>query len=467
MVSTVGVSVVFTDLVGSTELSTRVGAEAAERLRGVHFSLLRAPVLANGGREVKNLGDGIMAVFGGVGAALDAAVAMQQAFDRYNATGDGEALLIRVGVATGDCTEEDGDYFGEPVVQAARLCAKANAGQVLAPDVVRVLAPRGRHEFSALGELELKGIPEPVAAVEVLWHPAEAEPPEVIPLPDRLAVRYALRFVGRDAERDALRDAWKAASGGTRQVVLLSGEAGLGKTRLSTELAREVFDAGALVLYGRCDEEVARPYGPWAEALCHYVAHASDDELARHDTRSLSALVPGLRDRIRVEPAAVGGDGEQYVLFAAVTAMIATLAAARPVMIVLDDLHWADRGTLQLLRHLTGHATSDALLVLGTYRDTDIGADDPLTATLAALRREAGVERIGLVGLSDVDIVALMESTAGHEMDADGMHLSQMLRAETGGNPFFVGELLQHLAESGVIAQQDNGHNQHNHLNGG
>src|SRR4051794_38457297 len=176
MGSAVGVSVVFTDLVGSTELSTRVGAAAAEALRQVHFGLLRDALVPHGGREVKNLGDGIMAVFPGVGAALDAAVAMQQAFDWHNATSDGAALLIRVGVATGDCVEEDGDYFGEPVIQAARLCAKAEDGQILAPDVVRVLAPRGRHEFTPIGELDLKGLPEPFAAVEVVWHPVVVEP---------------------------------------------------------------------------------------------------------------------------------------------------------------------------------------------------------------------------------------------------------------------------------------------------
>src|SRR5258706_13790780 len=101
-----------------------------------------------------------MAVFPGVGAALDAAVAMQQAFDWHNATSDGAALVIRVGDATGDCVEEDGAYFGEPVIQAARLCAKADDGQILAPDVVRLLAPRGRHAFTTAGELDLKGLPE-------------------------------------------------------------------------------------------------------------------------------------------------------------------------------------------------------------------------------------------------------------------------------------------------------------------
>lgn len=320
MGAAVAVTVMFTDLVGSTELSTRVGAAESDRLRVTHFELLRAALSAHDGREVKNLGDGIMAVYSGIGAALDAAVTMQQGFDQHNRSSDGEDLVIRIGVATGDCTEDDGDFFGEPVIVAARLCSRAGDGQILAPEVVRLLAPRGSHEFAPVGNLELKGIPEPISTVEVVWHPAELDPAENTPLPDRLAIAYPFGFVGRNAERALLRDAWKAANAGERRVVLLSGEAGLGKTRLSTELAREVFDTGGLVLYGRCDEEMPSPYRPWVEALEHYVTHARDEALARLDPRALrevSVLVPAVRDRV---PAAAAsgrdpGDRDQYVLF--------------------------------------------------------------------------------------------------------------------------------------------------------
>ncbi len=462
MGSAVAVTVLFTDLVGSTELATRVGAAESDRLRVTHFDLLRVALSAYDGREVKNLGDGIMAVFSGIGAALDAAIAMQQGFDRHNRSSDGEDLLIRVGVATGDCSEDDGDYFGEPVIVAARLCAKAGDGQILAPEVVRLLAPRGSHEFTPFGILELKGIPEPVSTVEVVWHPNEIEPAEIVPLPDRLAISYPFGFVGRATERASLRDGWKAATAGERRVVLLSGEAGLGKTRLSTELAREAFDAGALVLYGRCDEEVPSPYRPWVEALEHHVMHATDEAFARLDPRALrevSLLVPAARDRLSnaAESDHDPGDLDQYVLFAAVTSLLMTLARERPVMIVLDDLHWADRGTLLLLRHVAAETLVARLLIIGTYRETDIGIDHPLTATLAALHRETGIERVGLVGLTDLEVLSLLEVTAGHEMDADGVGLAHALRNETAGNPFFVGEMLRHLAETGQIVQGTDG----------
>jgi hypothetical protein len=151
------------------------------------------------------------------------------------------------------------------------------------------------------------------------------------------------------------------------------------------------------------------------------------------------------------------GDLDQYVLFAAVTSLLTTLAAVRPVMIVLDDLHWADRGTLLLLRHVAAQTLGARLMIIGTYRETDIGVDDPLTATLAALHRESGIERMNLTGLSDLEVLSLLEATAGHEMDADGVGLAHALRIETAGNPFFVGEMLRHLAETRQIVQRDDG----------
>ena len=269
-------------------------------------------------------------------------------------------------------------------------------------------------------------------------------------------------FVGRDAEIDLLAKAWKQALAGERQVVLVAGEPGLGKSRLAAEVALAARDDGAMVLYGRCDDELTSPYRPWVEALGQYFTNAGDDDYTGLDARmlgELAVLVPAVRDRLADGVAAgrPGGDGDQYVLFAAVTALLTTLAEQQPVVVVLDDLHWADRGTLLLLRHVVGQISAASLLIVGTYRDTDVGVDDPLTATLAALRREPSVERVGLVGLSDIDIVSLLEATAGHDMGADGTRLAHALYNETGGNPFFVGELLRHLAETGVIAQQDDG----------
>ena len=126
-------------------------------------------------------------------------------------------------------------------------------------------------------------------------------------------------------------------------------------------------------------------------------------------------------------------------------------------MLILDDLHWADGPTLSLLRHVVTAGASMPVLVVGTYRDSDLSREHPLASLLADLHREQGVERLKLTGLEADDLLALMESAAGHEMDEDGRALAQAITRETAGNPFFAGELLRHLTESGAIVQQDGG----------
>src|SRR3954447_17118352 len=180
------VTVLFTDLVGSTALLSQVGEEVAEELRREHFGLLRGAIQPSSGREVKNLGDGLMVVFASAADGVAAAVEIQQAFEARNRHGD-HPLLVRVGLSLGDADVEAGDYFGVPVVESARLCALADGGEILSTDLVRLLAgTRGGYAFEALGEVDLKGIGHPVAACRVGWTPNRPSPGRP-PLPVRLA----------------------------------------------------------------------------------------------------------------------------------------------------------------------------------------------------------------------------------------------------------------------------------------
>ena len=185
----------------------------------------------------------------------------------------------------GEVSNEDGDYFGDPVVEAARLCSRCDTGQILATDLVRAMAGRrSRHECRSLGTLALKGLPVPVESIEVVWEPlGGSDPTEMVPLPARLAVHPSVGVVGRDTEVAAITDAVKqVGAGGGRQILLVSGEAGLGKTTVVAEAARSAFDAGACVLFGHCEEDLATPYQLFAEALGHYVTHAPEEQLAAH-----------------------------------------------------------------------------------------------------------------------------------------------------------------------------------------
>jgi class 3 adenylate cyclase/ActR/RegA family two-component response regulator len=184
-------TVLFTDLVGSTSAWAGLDRAAADRRRTRHFALMRGDLAAHGGREVKNLGDGLMAVFESVGASLACAGAMQRSF--HAARRGGEPMLgLRVGLATGDVTEEQGDAFGLPVIAACRLCALATADQVLLPAALRGLLGPDRHALRDAGVLELKGIGEPVPALELAWHEAGGDATRVVLADDATLVREGL-----------------------------------------------------------------------------------------------------------------------------------------------------------------------------------------------------------------------------------------------------------------------------------
>src|SRR5918912_2836422 len=229
MAPTETIAVLMTDLVGSTALASSVGPVAAEALRQEQFALLREAIDEAGGREVKNLGDGLMVVFGSASAAVESGVGMQQRIERRN-RGEEHQLGVRVGISVGEATSEGGDYFGTPVVEAARLCSHAGGGQVLVTDVVRHLgAGHTRHKFVPAGEIELRGLPEPVATAQVLWEPLDPGA-WALPLPARLRQLPPAGYVGRRPEREALAYLWGEARERERRVVFVSGEPGIGKT---------------------------------------------------------------------------------------------------------------------------------------------------------------------------------------------------------------------------------------------
>jgi tetratricopeptide (TPR) repeat protein len=279
-------------------------------------------------------------------------------------------------------------------------------------------------------------------------------------LPTRLDLHAP--FVGRTSEHAALAAALSASRrDGQRRVTLVSGEPGIGKSTLAARFAREAVADGAIALYGRCDEDLAVPYGPWAEAVSHACHYARTDLLRTHvDARGheLVPLVPDLGQLVDLPALRLRErDSDQYALFGAVVDLLDRLAARAPLVIVLDDLQWADRATLLLLRHFVGVDRASGALVVATYRDSDLSDADALVDTLVALYREPVVDRIPLTGLDAPSIYSLLEETAGHELDDDAVVLRDLLLAETDGNPYFVTETLRHLAETGAIAQGADG----------
>jgi class 3 adenylate cyclase/tetratricopeptide (TPR) repeat protein len=448
-------AILFTDLVESTALASSLGDAAYDELRRAHFAALRRAIDEAGGEEVKSLGDGVLAIFGSAADGLDCAVAIQQATDLQARTG--APVAVRVGLSLGDVSFEDADVYGTPVVEAARLVSVARGGQILATAVVQAVAGgRCTAPFIDLGLLELKGLAEPVATCEVAWKPV---PTPSLPLPAFLNDPERV-FVGRDPEIERLERCWRAAAAGTLRGALIAGEPGVGKTRLAAEIAACVHTAGATVLGGRCDEDLGVPYQPFVQALCHAVDHTAGENLPRRLGRygselarlvpELGELVPGLARPLQSDP-----ETERYRLFDAVAAWLAATSAEDPVLLILDDLQWAAKPTLLLLRHVLRSSEPMRLLVLATYRDTEVGRGHPLSEFLADLRRLDNVERISLSGLDEPSVADLLERRAGHELgDAKG-ELAGAIHRETEGNAFFVREVVRHLVETGKIRQEE------------
>jgi class 3 adenylate cyclase len=452
-------TILLTDLVGSTSLANSVGPARADQLRDEHFELLRDAIASSGGREVKNTGDGLMVAFSSASAAVQCAVAMQQLFERRYRDAE-QALHVRIGLAAGEATVKDGDYFGAPSIEAARLCAQATSDGVLISGMAKALAGRCEGvEFSSAGELELKGFPDPVEAFSVSWVPLAAEAGEPSgrwPLPALLRSVPPVKYVGRVEERAALEEAMRLARAGQRQVVLLSGEPGIGKTRLSSYAARDAHAEGFAVVWGGCTEELAVPYEPWIGVCSQLVESAPIELLGRHVERhkgELARLARNLEGRVTglAAPQSSDPETERFLLFNAVAGLLGEVAEMLPLCVVLDDLHWADAQSLALLKHLLRSSEQGSLQVIVTYRDSDLGKDHPLTAVLADLRSLQGVQRVALHGLGADEVAEIMTAVAGHELEADGIELAGQIAQETDGNPFFVGEILRGLSESGAL----------------
>jgi predicted ATPase len=355
------------------------------------------------------------------------------------------------------------------------VMGQAGPGQVLVSATVRELMAGSGLGFVDLGVRELKGFAErwrlfaldpatvrddddgadsprwtPTAEVEGRGEPG-------VPFPGLLSVGRSAGYVGREELLGRLEQARRQAAAGRCQAVLLCGEPGIGKTRTAAEVAQAAFDEGAIALYGRCDEEIGVPYQPFAEALDWYTGHVDQPVLGRHPGE-LIRLQPLLGSRLAGLAAPVSSDprSEEFLLFEATRSWLVELSRRQPVVLVLDDLHWASRPVLLLLRHVLRAAVAEGegvrLLVLGTYRDTELGRNHALAGVMADVRRLPDVEQLAMAGLSAVEVAELLSQAAGHELDDDGGRLAASLHAETEGNPFFVGEVLRHLAETGTVA---------------
>jgi DNA-binding winged helix-turn-helix (wHTH) protein/tetratricopeptide (TPR) repeat protein len=278
-----------------------------------------------------------------------------------------------------------------------------------------------------------------------------------IPGPPSLLATAEVDFVGREAELAQMQEVWERATSGRHQLLLVGGEPGIGKTRLALEFARLRAAEGNTVLVGYSDEENLVPYQPFIQSLAWYVRHCPEADLraqlaAIGGGAELGAFVPELRNRIPdlPSPSAIDPEGQRFRLFEAVAAMLAVASRARPMLLTFDDLHWADKPTLLLLRHVMRSARAASFTIVATYRQTELGRTHPLAEMLIMLRRESGVTRLVLRGLDIAHVRTLVDSIVGPNAPPQ---LPRVVLDSTDGNPFFATEVLLHLQETGAIAR--------------
>ncbi|MHB8574033.1 MAG: serine/threonine-protein kinase, partial [Dehalococcoidia bacterium] len=269
---------------------------------------------------------------------------------------------------------------------------------------------------------------------------------------------YRRSFVGREQELRQLELAFDAAVSGQGSLLMVVGEPGIGKTTLTEQLATYASLRGGRTLVGHCYEEgsLSLPYLPFVEALRTYVLSREPDQLRSElgtAAPEVARIVSEVRDRVQVE--AVGGTGgageDRYRLLQGVCSFLRNAAQLQPLVLVLEDLHDAEHGTLDLLTFLARQLGETRLLVVGTYRDVEVDRNHPLSATLAELRRLGNFGRVLLRGLTADEVQRMLSAIAGQDVPwglAEGVH------RQTEGNPLFVQEVMRYLAEEGLIKRE-------------
>jgi DNA-binding CsgD family transcriptional regulator len=267
-------------------------------------------------------------------------------------------------------------------------------------------------------------------------------------------------MVGRDVELDRLLERLTKAAAGRGGVVLIAGEPGIGKTRLLAELSERAGQNGVLVLSGHCYEgEWAPPYAPFAEAVRAHVVTAEPAQLEVDlgpGAGPLAQLVPAIRDVVRevAQPSPVDPNEERFRLLDAMARFLVARSRRTPALLCLDDLHWADKGTVTLLRYLSGVSARHRILLVGAYRDVELERSHPFAEVLGVLPRETDYEHVGLAGLDSEGTRRLLAAMGGQDVAAE---VGAAWARETDGNPFFIRELLRHFVEEGKVYRGPDG----------
>jgi class 3 adenylate cyclase/ATP/maltotriose-dependent transcriptional regulator MalT len=467
------------DVVGYSRLMEQDEAGTLAVLKARRKELLEPLVASHDGRIVKLWGDSALAEFASAVNAVACAVAVQKAMAAANkAAPEHKRILLRIGINLGDVIVEGEDIYGDGVNVAARLEALAEPGGIWISGKVRDEVSRKLDlAFDDLGLREVKNMAAPVRAYRVYEPgqrpPSQADVSRAASSPVRTLQRRRARavskvdarkqrpdslFVGRQSEMESLQTALDDALAERGGLVMLVGEPGIGKTRIAEELADHAAKRRAEVLWGRCYEESgAPPFWPWVQAIRSY-CRDRDGEMLRAEMGAgiadIADIVPEVRQRLPDVPATARLDDPaqaRFRLFDSIASFLRNICHRQPVVLIFDDLHWADAPSLRLLQFLAPEVADSRLLLVGTYRDVELSRQHPLSDALGALARLPRFRRLRLSGLSLDDVGRFVAAAAGAPPP---QALVDSLHSETEGNPLFLKEIVRFLAQVGVLQSE-------------
>jgi class 3 adenylate cyclase/tetratricopeptide (TPR) repeat protein len=468
------VTFLFTDIEGSTKLA-REHPETWESARTRHYAILRSAIESNHGHVFQIIGDSFSAAFHTAGDALRAAVKSQN--DLHHEKWQDAVIKVRMGIHTGKAEiQENGEYHGYvSLSRVQRVMSAGHGGQVLlsiaTQELVHDELPEGV-ELRDMGEWQLKDVIRPMRMYQLI---IQGLPTDFAPLRSTPAMISAEdtttsmldrivrgKLIGRERELMDANLCWQKTVAGEGQALLISGEPGVGKTRLTRELVEQLKNSGAIVLIGECYAEGGAPYAPIAQIIQDAFAQnpSLPKALPLYVLADILTLAPALRLRYADAPInqPLDRESEQERIYDSVLELCARLSLRTPLMLFLDDAHWADPGTLSLLRHLarrsraTVQKTRPRMMIVITYREMELNEARALNEVLLDLNRERIATRIKLTRLNKERTHNLLTVMFAEDITPD--FLDGIYR-ETEGNPFFVEEVCKSLIESGNLTFSD------------